>query len=394
MQVSAVHVSIVKLPFRFAFGHALASRSFSENVIVRLHLRDEATGLTALGLGESVPRQYVTGERAEEAAQYVREVLAPLVVGRSFLDADSILAFLKELFAEQGLESRKLGASFCAFELALLDALARLAKLSMAQFICRRLAANSLFRGERQDAFFRYGGVVPFGKKQTLAALLAFYKLYGFKTVKLKVGKGDEDDLAKVKLAREVLGFQTTLRLDANCAWSLPQAEKMMEVLRPYNPASIEQPLPADALAELAILQSRIKETIIVDESLTTLESAYRLIETKACRGFNIRISKVGGIIAAVRLTELALANQMEAHLGAQVGESGILASAQKHLALSACPETFANVEGAMNLFLLRRDLTRECQTVPFGAVVSLKPEPLDGLGVSLKDSRQLRTEL
>lgn len=167
-----------------------------------------------------------------------------------------------------------------------------------------------------------------------------------------------------------------------------------MEVLRPYRPASIEQPLPADAVHDLAILQSRIKETIIVDESLTTLDSANRLIETKACRGFNIRISKVGGIMAAVRLTELALSNKIEAHLGAQVGESGILASAQKHLALAACPETFTNVEGAMNLFLLRRDLTRECQTVPFGAVVSFKPEQQFGLGVSLKDSRQLRTEL
>lgn len=394
MQVSAVHVNIVNLPFRFAFGHALASRSFSENVIVELHLRDQASGLTVVGLGESVPRQYVTGENVQEAAQYVREVLAPLVVGRSFPDAVSILDFLKGLFTEQGLDSKSLGASFCAFELAFLDALARLGKLGMTQFICRRLAASSLFSAEPKDAFFRYGGVVPFGKKQTLAALLSFYKLYGFKTVKLKVGKNDEDDLAKVKLAREVLGFQTTLRLDANCAWSLAQAERMMAVLRPYSPASLEQPLPADAVEDLAVLQSRIKETIIVDESLTTLESAHRLIETKACRGFNIRISKVGGLMAAVRLTELALSNKIEAHLGAQVGESGILASAQKHLALAACPGTFTNVEGAMNLFLLRRDLTRECQTVPFGAVVSFKPEQQDGLGVSLKGSRQLRTEL
>ncbi len=61
IKIADIHVSTVVLPFRFAFKHSLASRSFSTNVIVRVTLEDTLTGATVFGLGESVPRKYVTG---------------------------------------------------------------------------------------------------------------------------------------------------------------------------------------------------------------------------------------------------------------------------------------------------------------------------------------------
>ena len=200
----------------------------------------------------------------------------------------------------------------------------------------------------------------------------------------LKVGGDPDGDVVKVKLARSIMGDHALIRVDANCAWDLSQAERTLERMRPYGIASVEQPLkPGDS--DLPFLKRQIPEVIVADESLTTFADAKKLIETKSCGAFNIRISKVGGIFAAMRLVEMAQNASLECHLGAQVGESGILASAQRHFAL-AWPH-FANIEGAMNLFLLKRDLTSECETVPLGACASVRARDGRGLGVTLKRS-------
>ena len=42
--VSHIDVLTVELPFRFSFGHALAERNSSTNVLVRLALADGSVG--------------------------------------------------------------------------------------------------------------------------------------------------------------------------------------------------------------------------------------------------------------------------------------------------------------------------------------------------------------
>lgn len=397
MRFSEISCRVVRLPFRFSFGHSLASRSFSDNVVVQVRL---TTGDgTVLGLGESVPRDYVTGETAEGAREAIEKKYAPLLLGRDFADVAALIDYLSSLFFHFELDKRPAGASFAALEIACLDACARsLGKplFALPQFISEVLQSPlkdsappsipSLWsQFEEVERVFRYGGVVPFGKRRVLAALLRFYKFYGFNTVKLKVGADSEEDLNRIQMARQIMGEHACLRIDANCAWDLESGRRMMERFRPYSPASIEQPFKAERsdLSALSTLQAEIPETVIVDESLTTMQDAQALIQEKACRGFNIRISKVGGIMAAMRLVGLADKASLECHLGAQVGESGILASAQRHFAL-AYPR-FANVEGAMNLFLLKRDITIESQTVPFGALTGVRSQDRGGLGVTIK---------
>ncbi len=404
MRIESLVCRQVKLPFRFSFGHSLASRNYSRNIVVEVKIA-MAEG-TVTGLGESVPREYVTGECVDSALSTLNNVLAPAFLRRSFASVDELLLAIEALFYQEGLDERPMGAAFCALELALMDASARhlglplyllpayLSRLSRLQGAVSALD-QSLWEPSRplNERVFRYGGVVPFGKRKVLEVLLRAYKAYGFQTVKLKVGDDLEEDLARVKLARSILGPAVKLRIDANCAWTLDSACLAMERFRPLGVLSVEQPLPRQDFEGLAGLQARLPETIVVDESLTTLKEAQTLIGLRACRAFNIRISKVGGIWAAMKLVEMARQASLECHLGAQVGESGILASAQKHLA-HAVPGLFENVEGAMNLFLLKQDLTRECLTVPFGAVVSARPPDRENLGLAVNLKRNSLVKL
>src|SRR5205085_2069088 len=46
----------------------------------------------------------------------------------------------------------------------------------------------------------------------------------GFTTVKVKVGGKPEDDVARVRAVREVIGFNRKLVIDANCGWDAETA--------------------------------------------------------------------------------------------------------------------------------------------------------------------------
>lgn len=382
IKIADIHVSTVLLPFRFAFKHSLASRSYSTNVIVRVTLENTLTGATVFGLGESVPREYVTGETCEGAVAEIKNNFAAALLGQTLADeskpTDSTCRLIEQTATVLNVYGRRVGASFCALELALLDAAAKLEKTS----VCHWLAARNC---RTASDSINYGGVVPFGKRNTLAALLYFYKLYGYKTVKLKVGDDPDLDIFTVRKARELLGHSTVIRVDANCAWDFDRTVEFSRSVKAFNVASIEQPVPFDHLEELVELTKTVEPQIVVDESLCTVEEAENLASIKACGGFNIRISKVGGLLAAQKIVDIALKNGIKIHLGAQVGESGILTAAGR--ALACANPNFENYEGAANFFLLKEDLTRENMTAGLGGRGKM-PQGY-GLGVTA-DERNL----
>jgi L-Ala-D/L-Glu epimerase len=351
MKIKAIDTYVVTLPFRFSFGHSLASRAQSTNLIVKVTL-DDGT----IGYGEGVPRDYVTGEDAATAELNVRQHYAPRLTGTDVSDSVNLEQTLMNCFLELGLDRKPQGASWCALELAVLDAVSKAHGKTVADL-----------KGTVIQPYIRYGAVVPFGGKKALLGLLAFYKLYGFKTVKIKVGKDLHSDVECVKLTRRIMGENVTIRIDANCAWTADQTLRAIEAMAPYKVASIEQPVPADDLDGLKKITSNAIEEIVVDESLCTLQQARQLAEESICSGFNIRLSKVGGFAVSQEMVNLAVKHDLGIHLGAQVGESGILSAAARMFA--SINSKFNNYEGSMNLFLLRKDLTSENLTAGYGGI-------------------------
>jgi len=350
MKITSIRVGTVRLPFRFSFKHSLATRDYSLNTIVAATIETER-GSSFLGWGESVARDYVTGETAASAVSSLKSTLAPHFLGREFSSAAAIVKALQTEFQQFGLEKTAGGASWCALELALLDAAARAETRTVA----------SLFGGPDPalaESGVTYGGVIPFAGGRAFKTLLWLYRLGGFKTVKLKVGRDFDLELARLTTARKILGPNVKLRIDPNCAWSVDETILFAERARSLAIASIEQPVAANDWAGLQRLTKSIPEPIVVDESLCTIEQAGQLAAEKACSAFNIRLSKVGGILPALAMTEIAKAHGLTCHLGAQVGESGILSAAGRSFASIGKP--FENYEGSANFFLLKTDLTRE----------------------------------
>jgi O-succinylbenzoate synthase len=120
----------------------------------------------------------------------------------------------------------------------------------------------------------------------------------GFETFKLKLGVGD--DVAQVRAVREELGPEPQIRVDANAAWDLGTAVRVLSEIEPLGIQLAEQPVATmERAAELA------RETAIPlagDESIETPDDALRAARTGAFRLTGVKLSKAGGIFRALRI--------------------------------------------------------------------------------------------
>ncbi len=76
----------------------------------------------------------------------------------------------------------------------------------------------------------------------------------GYRHIKLKVGADLDDDIRRLGIAREVIGWDADLMIDANQVWDVPQAIEWVRALARFKPLWIEEPTsPDDVLGHAAI---------------------------------------------------------------------------------------------------------------------------------------------
>ncbi len=76
----------------------------------------------------------------------------------------------------------------------------------------------------------------------------------GYRHVKLKVGADLEEDVRRLRIAREVVGPDVRLMIDANQVWDVPEAIEWVGRLAEFDPFWIEEPTsPDDVLGHAAI---------------------------------------------------------------------------------------------------------------------------------------------
>ncbi|MFC3495864.1 L-fuconate dehydratase [Glycomyces rhizosphaerae] len=76
----------------------------------------------------------------------------------------------------------------------------------------------------------------------------------GYRHVKLKVGADLEEDRRRLAIAREVIGWDAKLMIDANQVWDVPEAIDWVNALAEFKPHWIEEPTsPDDVLGHAAV---------------------------------------------------------------------------------------------------------------------------------------------
>ena len=155
-----------------------------------------------------------------------------------------------------------------------------------------------------------------------------------------KIKLGTDRDIDIVRRLREHTA--ATLRVDANCGWSVDETIANSVALRSLGVEFIEQPLPADAAAD--------------DHRRVCTESALPVVADESClaesdvdrchglfHGINVKLSKCGGITPAFRMLKRARSLGMHTMVGCMVESTvGISAAAQLSPLLD-----YADLDGA-----------------------------------------------
>ncbi len=154
----------------------------------------------------------------------------------------------------------------------------------------------------------------------------------GWPIIKLKLGTGDlQRDEEIVRLALE--HSTADLCVDANAAWSVPDAAEIIPRISSERMIFIEQPLRLEDPADWIRLRAMLPDDappLVADESIQNIHDIIELADS--IDGINLKLAKSGGIIDARRMIEVARALDLKVLLGCMV-ESSVAVTAAAHLA-------------------------------------------------------------
>lgn len=178
------------------------------------------------------------------AAYFIEKQLKGIVVGENVLDIPVILTKMVQSVRNIG-NCGVIAMAISAIDNAMWDVKAKILNLPLA-----------LLLGRVRDAFPIYGsgGFTSYSVKQLQKQLSGWAEI-GIKQVKMKIGRDPEKDVFRVKKAREAIGKNVALFVDANGAYSTKQAIKMAEQFANFGVSWFEEPRPSSDLKGLSFIR-------------------------------------------------------------------------------------------------------------------------------------------
>lgn len=319
------------------------------------------TSAGVTGIGEVSGTLGWSGEDSGTAEHAIRSALAPKLIGQPLAPVEGLLALMEVSLAASPFT--KAGVAT-----ALWDAYARTLDISMAE------ALGGAIRR-----------VVPIkfslsGDKDRIKHVYETATKMGFHAFKLKIGKDPVDDGDRFAYARKLVGEQTFLGTDANTGYRRSEARLAVELMRPYKPAFLEQPVAAGDLQGMHELKE-LGIPVVADESVFRLEDLVAVLRADAADVMSIYVGKSGGPSKAVQMGRIADAFGLDSVIGSN-GESGVGAAAQLQVA-AAMPGLSMRFPSDIIGEFYYTDGILEKPLDSDGKVVRLPDAP--GLGVSLK---------
>jgi L-alanine-DL-glutamate epimerase-like enolase superfamily enzyme len=297
--VERLDVSVYTVPTDFPESDGTAEWDATTMVLVEAHAGDR------VGLG------YTYGDAATCAL--VRDTLAAVVEGR---DALAVTASWQAL----GRACRNLGRpglasmAIAAVDTALWDLKARLLELPLATMLDAAHEAVPIYGS---------GGFTSYSDEQ-LSEQLGGWAEQGIARVKMKVGREPERDLHRVEVAREAIGEQTELYVDANGALSRKDALRFaVEYAERFDVRWFEEPVSSDDLDGLRLLRDRAPAgmEIAAGEYGYMLPYFERMLEAGAVDCLQADVTRCEGITGFLRVAALCQARslQLSAHCGPSI---------------------------------------------------------------------------
>ncbi len=311
MIISSIQVyrlSIPMVPFTISSG----TMHYAQNIFLRVHTKD---GLT--GVGECSAFPMIAGETQDTCFVLAKD-FAKLWKGKDASEIDARMAELNYFIA--GNYTIK-----SAFDMALFDLAAKAKNMPLYQFL-----GGTYFEPESDITV----GVDTPDVMAHQAKELVNHRVVNF--LKVKVGKDPDEDIKRIYKIRKAIGNHIKIRLDANQGWDYEAAVMVTTSLENLGIEFCEQPMHKRLDDKMPSLRRISKIPIMADESVFDHHDAVRLTQQKSCDSINIKLSKAGGILEALKIHDVCAAADVPNMIGGML-ESRLGLSAKVHFAL-ACP--------------------------------------------------------
>ncbi len=260
---------------------------------------------------------------AAAAASVVTDVLAGAVVGLSAADVPGAAAAMARAVRNIG-RAGIAAMAISAVDIALWDLKARLLDCPVAELLGRVRADVPIYGS---------GGFTCYREEQTRRQLAAWVQQDRIPRVKIKIGESwggkERRDIERVALARDVIGPDAELFVDANGGYDAGQAVRMAASMADFGVTWFEEPVSSDDLAGLATVRRQVEPDVAAGEYSWSLADSAGLIDSGAVDCLQLDATRCGGITEFLRGAALAAAHStavsahcapnLHAHVGAAV---------------------------------------------------------------------------
>lgn len=263
-----------------------ADGTFEWNRTVLVTVEAMSNGLTGLG--------YTYADAA--TAKLIETTLARIVLGQEVFATSA--AYMKMQRAVRNLGRQGIAAmAISAVDAALWDLKARLLQVPL---------CDLLGRLKDRVPIYGSGGFTSYELPRLEAQLRGFTEK-GITRVKMKIGSDPGADLERVQHARQAIGDDAELFVDANGAYARKQALAQAERFAELGVRWFEEPVSSDDLDGLSLLVRRAPARMVIAAGEYGYDLPYfeRMLEAQAVDVLQADASRCGGVTGFMSIATL-----------------------------------------------------------------------------------------
>ena len=187
--------------------------------------------------------------------------------------------------------------------------------------------------------------VVPQNSPEAVVEEMQCYRDQGYRHFQIKVGGDWIGDIKRIRTTVPLLRPEETVMADANQGWRVDDALRVARVTRDLN-YILEQ--PCRTYAECLQVRSRTDLPVKLDECVTGMEMAQRIVADRSADICCLKISNLGGLSKARRVRDYLVENRIPI-VAEDTWDGEVASSALAHFAVTTPAEYLYNTTDPMS---------------------------------------------
>jgi len=285
MKITRVDIIPVSIPRSGVLTLSTYGRLSEETldfVITKIHT-DEGI----FGLGECPPLPPLSPESQPVIVAMIKKWLAPQLIGEDPFN-------LERIWEKMDFAAPTYPMSKAALDLALYDIMGKALDTPVYRLL------GGLYRKR-----FPIVGLMGMGSEKEVSTDASKFLERGYSGIRLKIGP--KRDVTNVRVLRDTVGDDVTIRVDCNQGYSTHQAIRVIKAMERYDVELVEQPTVWWDFKALATVAKAVDTPIMPHESIYLLSDVKALLDLGAVDVLGLKMYRpVGGITNARRLLDMA----------------------------------------------------------------------------------------